>query len=60
MLYCRSGSRSGPALRLLKARACATAVTAALRERYPADRATGYRVGDLRGAFSVRVPLAAR
>jgi hypothetical protein len=28
-----------------------------LRERYPADRATGYAPGDLRGAISVRVPL---
>jgi hypothetical protein len=34
---------------------------AALRDslslRYPDDRATGYRVGDLRGAISVRIPL---
>lgn len=29
-----------------------------LAERYPADRATGYRAGDLRGAISVRVPVA--
>ena len=29
-----------------------------LARRYPEDRATGYRVGDLRGAVSVRVPLA--
>ncbi len=30
-----------------------------LAELYEEDRATGYSVGDLRGAFSVRVPLAA-
>lgn len=29
-----------------------------LRERYPEDRATGYRAGDLRGAVSVEVDLA--
>jgi hypothetical protein len=29
------------------------AVRAVLAERYPADRATGYRAGDLRGAVSV-------
>lgn len=28
-----------------------------LAERYPADRAVGYAVGDLRGAISVRVPI---
>lgn len=28
-----------------------------LAERYPDDRATGYRPNDLRGAVSVRVPL---
>ncbi len=32
-------------------------VQAQLARRYPEDRATGYRVGDLRGAVSVRVPL---
>jgi hypothetical protein len=32
-------------------------VRAALARRYPEDRATGYAVGDLRGAVSVRVPL---
>jgi hypothetical protein len=32
-------------------------VQAVLREQYPGDTATGYRVGDLRGAFSVTVPL---
>jgi Protein of unknown function (DUF3365) len=31
------------------------AVRAALAERYPTDRATGYREGDLRGAVSVTV-----
>ena len=30
-----------------------------LRQRYPADLATGYAAGDLRGAVSVRVPLNA-
>lgn len=30
----------------------APAVTAALSEKYPDDRATGYRVGELRGAFT--------
>ena len=33
-------------------------VRAAIDERYPQDRATGFRPGDLRGAVSVRVPLA--
>ena len=28
-----------------------------LKEHYPHDRATGYKVGDVRGAFSVRMPL---
>ena len=28
-----------------------------LAERYPDDRATGYRAGELRGAISVRMPL---
>jgi len=32
-------------------------VRSELARRYPEDRATGYRVGDLRGAVSVRVPL---
>src|SRR5690606_22166510 len=32
-------------------------VRAILQERYPADAATGYRAGDLRGAVSVRVSL---
>ena len=30
---------------------------ARLEERYPHDRATGYAVGELRGAFSVKQPL---
>lgn len=30
----------------------------ALQERYPADQATGFAAGDLRGAFSVRIPIA--
>lgn len=32
-------------------------VAGKLRERYPNDRATGFREGDLRGAFSVSQPL---
>lgn len=32
-------------------------VTEILRQRYPDDRATGYRAGDLRGAVSVEVAL---
>jgi len=31
------------------------AVRAALQKQYPADRATGYRAGDLRGMFSVTI-----
>ena len=30
------------------------AVAAAIAERYPGDRATGFEAGDLRGAFTVR------
>lgn len=33
------------------------AVRDSLARLYPRDRATGYRVGDLRGAVSVRIPL---
>lgn len=33
-------------------------VKAALAERYPDDRATGFGLGDLRGIVSVRIPLA--
>ncbi len=33
-------------------------VQAILRERYPGDRATGYRVGDLRGALWAEVEIA--
>jgi hypothetical protein len=32
-------------------------VRAVLAERYPRDKATGYKAGDLRGAVSVLVPL---
>ena len=32
-------------------------VKALLAKRYPRDKATGYRVGDLRGAVSIRRPL---
>jgi hypothetical protein len=35
-------------------------VTAVLKEKYPNDRATGYREGDLRGAVSVKIALPAR
>ncbi|MGE0441833.1 MAG: DUF3365 domain-containing protein [Gemmatimonadales bacterium] len=35
----------------------APVVSATLADRYPADRATGYRIGELRGAVSVRRPL---
>jgi hypothetical protein len=33
------------------------AVAAALAELYPADRATGFAVGDIRGAFTIRQPM---
>jgi hypothetical protein len=33
-------------------------VRSVLARRYPHDQATGYAVGDLRGAVSVRIPLA--
>lgn len=32
-------------------------VAALLKERYPHDRATGYQVGDLRGAVSIKQPM---
>ncbi len=32
-------------------------VKALLNERYPHDQATGYKVGDLRGAVSIKRPL---
>jgi hypothetical protein len=35
-------------------------VAEALKELYPSDQATGYAVGDLRGAISVRIPVEAR
>lgn len=34
-----------------------SSVRAILAERYPDDRATGYRSGDVRGAVSVKIPL---
>lgn len=34
----------------------APSVRAILKERYPHDRATGYKLGDLRGAISVKEP----
>lgn len=37
--------------------ALAPEVRERLEERYPHDRATGFSVGDLRGAFSIRQPL---
>jgi hypothetical protein len=33
------------------------AVREILQERYPQDKATGYKAGDLRGAFSIKRPL---
>ncbi len=30
------------------------AIAAALNEKYPNDQATGYSVGDIRGAFTLR------
>jgi hypothetical protein len=35
----------------------APGVAEALKELYPGDRATGYAVGDLRGAISVKIPI---
>ncbi len=35
----------------------APAVQEALAARYPSDQATGYGVGELRGAFTLRKPL---
>ncbi|MFA9460035.1 Tll0287-like domain-containing protein [Thiohalorhabdus sp. Cl-TMA] len=35
----------------------APAVQEVLKQRYPHDRATGFQVGELRGAFSVKQPL---
>lgn len=35
------------------------AVVSEIEQRYPHDRAYGYEVGDLRGAFSVKAPLPA-
>lgn len=35
----------------------APAVRKILNERYPHDKATGYKVGDLRGAISIKAPL---
>ncbi len=32
-------------------------VRAVLAEKYPEDRATGYRSGDLRGAVSIKIPI---
>jgi len=35
----------------------APAVRKTLEKRYPHDRATGYQVGELRGAFSIKQPM---
>ncbi|MFH2010113.1 MAG: DUF3365 domain-containing protein [bacterium] len=43
----------GPANKL------APPVQAILKQRYPDDRATGYKPGDLRGIFSVTIPTSA-
>lgn len=32
-------------------------VQAALKEKYPQDKATGYKAGDIRGAFSITQPM---
>ena len=37
--------------------ALAPEVTAALAERYPEDRATGFKQGDIRGAFTITQPV---
>ncbi|MGF1615770.1 MAG: DUF3365 domain-containing protein [Gammaproteobacteria bacterium] len=37
--------------------ALAPSVAARLKEAYPQDQATGFSVGDLRGAFTIRQPL---
>jgi len=37
----------------------APGVAEALKELYPDDQATGYSLGDLRGAISIRIPLEA-
>jgi hypothetical protein len=38
----------------------APGVADALKELYPYDQATGYAVGDLRGAVSVKIPIESR
>lgn len=35
-------------------------VADSLKELYPHDQATGYTVGDLRGAVSVKIPIESR
>jgi hypothetical protein len=35
-------------------------VTAALAEHYPDDRGTGFDVGDVRGAITIRIPLVSK
>lgn len=67
----RDGLPEGIALRMIRGIATepgclpchGTAMTQSVREtiarRYPGDAATGFRVGDLRGALWVEVPLAA-
>jgi hypothetical protein len=42
------------------AEAIAEDVRAAIKARYPADRATGFAEGELRGAFSIRWPASHR
>jgi hypothetical protein len=32
-------------------------VSAALADHYPDDRGTGFDVGDVRGAITIRIPL---
>lgn len=38
----------------------APGVADALKEQYPEDMATGYALGDLRGAISVKIPMESR
>ncbi len=42
------------------AEAIPSAVRAVLAEKYPEDRAMGYRSGDVRGAVSVKIPISRR
>lgn len=54
--YMKAITAGGPCL-ACHGRSLAPEVSAALHAAYPEDRATGYEIGDLRGAFSVRQSL---